>query len=67
MGIQCCNGCLPPKRNGYCHTYCKDYIDEKAADAEKKAAENAKKKTNNDIYMQKAAGVHRAMRRHGGK
>lgn len=65
MGIKCCNGCLPPKRNGYCHTYCKEYIDEKAADEEKKAAANARKKTNHDIYAQKSAGVHRARKKHG--
>lgn len=65
MGIQCCNGCLPPKRNAYCHTYCKEYIDEKAAEDEKNAAANAKKKTRHDIYAQKSAGVLRAKRKHG--
>lgn len=64
MGIKCCNGCLPPKRNGYCHTCCKEYIAEKAADEEKKAAADARKKTNHDIYAQKSAGVHRARRKH---
>ena len=38
MGIQCCNGCLHPKRNGYCHTYCEEYKAEKAALEAQKAA-----------------------------
>lgn len=24
--ITCCNGCKPPERNAYCHTYCEKYI-----------------------------------------
>lgn len=64
MGIKCCDGCLPPKRNAYCHTTCPEYKAEKAALDEQNAAATAKKKTNQNIYAQKSAGVHRAKRRY---
>ena len=64
MSIRCCNGCVPPKRNGHCHTYCEEYKAEKAAEDEKKAAANAQKNTYQNIYAQKSAGVHRARRKH---
>ena len=63
MAIKCCNGCVPPKRTPGCHGTCKEYIAEKAALDEQNAAATAKKKTNQNIYAQKSAGVHRAKRR----
>lgn len=28
--IRCCKDCKPPKRQIYCHSYCEEYIKEKA-------------------------------------
>ncbi len=52
-----CNGCVPPKRNIYCHANCKEYKDWKA-DLDKKNKEiRDKRKLENDllssIYRQK--------------
>lgn len=35
--ITCCKDCVAPKRHVGCHSTCKEYIDEKAKDAELKA------------------------------
>ena len=35
--IQCCKGCVPPKRNPYCHSNCPEYIAEKEAYDKRKA------------------------------
>ena len=64
MGIYCCMGCVSPRRTPGCHDTCKDYIEEKAAFEEQKAAADARRKINNEIYSQKAAGIHRARRKH---
>lgn len=32
----CCIDCRPPKRNGYCHSYCKEYLEAKEAHAKKR-------------------------------
>lgn len=44
MSIKCCNGCVPPKRNPYCHATCEDYIREKA-EHEAKMEEDRKIRT----------------------
>lgn len=67
MSIRCCYGCVPPRRTHECHGTCKDYIDEKAADEEKKAAEDMRRKVNNSIYQQRTDMVAKALRRHGRK
>ena len=67
MAIQCCNGCVSPKRFPGCHGACEDYIREKAAWDERKAAADARNKTRNDIYSHRSDGVNRAMKRHSRK
>lgn len=42
--ITCCKDCVAPKRHIGCHSTCKDYISEKAADAERKAKEETARK-----------------------
>ena len=37
MGINCCNGCVPPKRNPYCHGTCPEYEKAKAKHDKDKA------------------------------
>ena len=41
--IRCCRDCKPPKRNGYCHTYCEEYKAEKSAYEELRTEANRKK------------------------
>lgn len=54
MSIKCpCYGCIPPKRNGYCHSTCNEFIEWQKKDREERAViQNAKRKTsliNNDV------------------
>lgn len=44
--ITCCKDCVAPKRHIGCHGTCKDYIREKAADAERKKKMEAERKLN---------------------
>ena len=43
MAIKCCNGCVPPKRNEYCHAVCPEYKAEKEKHEAERAAINRKK------------------------
>lgn len=67
MGIKCCNGCVPPKRHTACWGHRPDFAAEKAADAEKKAAEDMRRKIYSSIYQQRSERVAKALRRHGRK
>lgn len=65
--INCCHYCVAPKRHPGCHGSCPEYAAEKAEHDRLKAADTEKRKTNSNIYCQKADGVTRAMKRHGRK
>lgn len=67
MGVKCCYGCVPPKRHEACWDHCPEYKAEKADYAEKKAAEDMRRKVNNSIYQQRSDRVAKALRRHGRK
>ena len=58
--IDCCDGCLPPKRNSYCHTYCSEYTRERAELDAANEEKNSKVKTHSNIFDQKMDGVNRA-------
>ena len=63
--INCCHFCVAPKRHPGCHGNCSDYAAEKAEHEKLKAADAEKRKTNNNIYSQRADNVTKAMKRHG--
>lgn len=63
MAINCCYGCVAPKRHPGCHDNCPDRIEEKALNDEKKAVENKNKAISAGITAQKVAGIVRANRR----
>ena len=34
--FDCCKGCLPPKRNAWCHSTCPEYLGDRAEDKAEK-------------------------------
>ena len=63
MAINCCNGCVPPKRYPGCHGHCPEYIEAKAKhDAERERISKAAR-TRHDIYSQRGDSVRKAKRR----
>ena len=48
--INCCNGCVPPKRHIGCHATCEDYISEKKKH-EKKLKEIRRRKKEDAAYL----------------
>ncbi len=65
MAIQCCNGCVPPKRTPTCKVdgSCNKYAEAKAKhDAEMEQIRKVAR-TRQNINYQKGDGVRRALRR----
>lgn len=65
MAIDCCNGCVPPKRTPTCKFdgSCNIYAEAKAKhDAEMEQIRMADR-TRHDLYNQRGDGVRRAIRR----
>ena len=60
MAITCCNGCLPPERNGYCHTYCEKYKTASEKHEKEKAIKDQQKRVNDGLKSQTMDGVRRA-------
>lgn len=58
--INCCNGCVPPKRNPYCHGSCPEYAEEKAENDRQKAIEYEKKQISRGLYEQRQNAVEKA-------
>lgn len=63
--INCCRFCVPPKRHTACWGHCPEYAAEKEEHDRLKAADAEKRKTNNNIYSQRADNVTKALKRHG--
>ena len=63
MSIKCCNGCVPPKRNPYCHGSCPEYLAEKAEYDRQKAAYDEKQRIDNAIYSNRSVKVEKAIKR----
>ena len=59
MAIKCCKGCVPPKKNGYCHTYCVEYIQEKAEHDRQRTIELQKRNTEAGLDAQTMARVNK--------
>lgn len=57
MAIKCCNGCVPPKRNPYCHSYCPDYIKEKAENDAKRDEDFKRRSIRNGLIQQQQRAV----------
>lgn len=47
--INCCNGCVPPKRHVGCHATCEDYISEKKKHEETRAKIQKERKKENEF------------------
>lgn len=60
MAIKCCKGCVPPRKNGYCHTYCEEYIQEKAEHDRQRAIELQKRDVEAGLAWQACNGIYRA-------
>ena len=58
--ITCCNGCVPPKRNGYCHTYCEEYLKAKEKHDREKAIEDQKRIVASGLAGQACEGIYKA-------
>lgn len=65
--IDCCKGCVAPKRHLYCHASCPEYTGQRKELDEANAIRNAENATGANIAQQKSEGVMRALRggRHG--
>lgn len=59
MSIKCCKGCVPPKKNGYCHTYCEEYIQEKAEHDRQRAIELQKRDVEAGLTNHACDCIHR--------
>ena len=61
--IKCCKDCVAPKRYPSCHDRCHEYQKQKAEYEERKAIADRKKNTDQEIYLQRAEAVAKAMRK----
>ena len=63
MAINCCNGCIAPKRHPGCHGHCIDYVIDKAFhDADMEIAKEKKKKESN-LNSQTVEGIFKAYKK----
>ena len=63
MPISCCKGCVPPKRNPYCHASCQEYNAEKEAHEKRKAEYSGDAVIKSGLTAQKAAAVTKALKK----
>ena len=62
MAINCCYGCVAPKRNPYCHSYCLEYIAEKAEHDKLKAEIDREREVSGAILSERGNKVYNAMK-----
>ena len=67
MAITCCNGCVPPKRNPYCHGICPEYIAQKEKHDQEKAEQDRKRDAKADLLNQKYKKVFDAYKKRRNK
>ena len=67
MSIKCCNGCVPPKRNPYCHGSCQEYMAEKAEYDRLMAIEHERNKALGEYYGNRSQKVIKALKRRSKK
>lgn len=63
MAITCCRGCVPPKRNEWCHATCTEYAEQKAKHEAQRQQNNKEKFTQHNLYQQTGDRVARANKR----
>lgn len=63
--MNCCHGCVAPKRKPGCHDHCPEYIAERVEYDRLKAVEDLRNAVKNGIYLQKSYGISRCIKRHG--
>ena len=65
--INCCHHCVPPKRHTACWGHCPEYAAEKAEHDRLKAAEEERRRIQNNIINQRMEHVAKAIKRKSGK
>lgn len=60
--INCCNGCVAPKRHPACHDHCEEYQKEKAEYEERKAVADREKRISYGLYQQRATALAKNMK-----
>ena len=65
MAINCCKGCVAPKRHTACWGHCPEYAAEKAEYDRCKAKDDSRRMVNNSIYNQRSKNVIKALKKHG--
>lgn len=63
MAINCCNGCVPPKRTPVCHSYCPEYKEQKEVTDREREEAYRKRKITGEVYAQKMEGVYKSKRK----
>lgn len=63
MSINCCNGCVPPKRHTACWGSCPEYAQQKAKHEMEKAEINKRKAIQDDIYRQRINNIDKALKK----
>lgn len=61
--MKCCHHCVPPKRHTACWDTCPDYIEEKAADQEKKEADKKRRAIDSGIRQQRERSMRRILKK----
>lgn len=61
--IECCNGCVPPKRTSDCHGYCQEYAKERAELDESKRIINQNAYIASGVQEQKYDRIAKAMKK----
>jgi hypothetical protein len=62
MAVNCCNGCVAPKRHPGCHASCPKYIAVKAAHDRRKAEHEKSGQISGAIYGERSKKVYNAMK-----
>ncbi len=58
--INCCHGCVAPKRHPGCHSTCPEYLKQRAEYDERKAIDDERRRVRNGCFQQRDAAVRRA-------
>lgn len=62
MVIDCCKGCVPPKRHTGCHSDCPEYLKQKAEYDRLKEEDKKRRGVISAIYSQRDLNVYKAKR-----
>lgn len=63
--MDCCYGCVAPKRHKACWDHCPEYIKEKVERDRRKAEDSKRNAISVNIYRQRLDGIIRATKKHG--